>query len=138
MYQRLAHTAFRVRDMQSSLKFYCDVLGCKKIFELSNTEGKPWIVYLRIQGSQYVELFYDGNRPFETDDRSIAFMHFCFEVDDVQKMYDQVINAGYKGITAPKKGRDLGDHCMVLDPDGIKVEFVKMHPNAPQLIYHKI
>jgi catechol 2,3-dioxygenase-like lactoylglutathione lyase family enzyme len=138
MYKRLAHAAFRVKDMEKSLRFYCDVLGCEKIFELHDAEDQPWIVYLRIAGSQYVELFYHGDKPFDTDDHSIFFMHYCFEVDDLKTMYEKLIAAGYESVTAPKKGRDMGDHCMVKDPDGIKVELVTMHPNAPQLIYHKV
>ena len=135
MYKRLAHMAVRVKNMNQSLHFYCDVLGCKKIFEMHDLNDKPWIVYLRIQGSYYVELFHGGDRPLETDDRSIFFMHMCFEVDNVQEIATKITDSGYELVTAPKKGRDLGDHCMAKDPDGNLVEFVTMHPDAPQLKY---
>lgn len=132
MYKRLAHVAFRVKDMDASLRFYCDTLGCRRIFEIADAEGRPWIVYLRIQDSQFVELFFNGDRPFTPGERDIAFMHFCLETDDVAALYEKAVAAGYAGITAPKKGRDLGDHAMLLDPDGVRVELVKMHPDAPQ------
>ncbi|MBA7544513.1 hypothetical protein ES705_36869 [subsurface metagenome] len=57
MYEGLAHLAFRVKDMEKSLYFYRDVLGYKKIFDLHDVNDKPWIVYLRVVGSQYVEFF---------------------------------------------------------------------------------
>jgi catechol 2,3-dioxygenase-like lactoylglutathione lyase family enzyme len=64
MIQRMGHLAFDVADMDKSLHFYCDILGLTHAFDIADDHGQPWIVYLRVSGLPFIELFYGGkNRP---------------------------------------------------------------------------
>ena len=59
----IAHIAVTCKDMHESLRFYKEALGGTKAFEIARPgTGKPWIIYMALDGGQFVELFYDGTR----------------------------------------------------------------------------
>ena len=128
MIKGIAHVAYNVLDMQKSLYFYCDVLGFSKAFELADDAGNPWIVYVKIGNGQFIELFY-GNVSSNIEQ---SYSHLCLEVDDI---YDIAATIKSKGITLdvePTQGKDLNWQCWVKDPDGNRIEFMKMNVESPQ------
>ncbi len=71
LFKHLGHIALRVADLDASLAFY-DKLGFREMTRLLNDKGEAWIVYLRINDDQYLELFPKGvDRP-ETGPNSIG------------------------------------------------------------------
>ena len=70
--KEFGHLAFNVSDMERALHFYCDILGLEKAFTiripeniaermpgspLADMAGKENIVYLKIGGGVFLELF---------------------------------------------------------------------------------
>ncbi|MDL2229595.1 VOC family protein [Treponema sp. OttesenSCG-928-L16] len=128
----ITHLALTVKDMDRSVDFYCRVLGLKKAFEIAEPDtGAPWIVYLHLAKSQFVELFYNGTRenPWEPELR--GFNHICFEVDDIHKTAEHIKNAGYKLDKEPRLGADKNWQCWVTDPDGVRIELMQISPESP-------
>src|SRR6478609_9402070 len=56
----LAHIALRANNLERTLDFYTNKLGCKEILRLNWQDGKVWLVYLRVTDTQYLEIFPDG------------------------------------------------------------------------------
>lgn len=134
MITALGHTAFRVEIMEKSLHFYCDILGFRRLFDLDNDKGEPWIIYLKITEGQYIELFYNGTKKEAFDvNETIGFSHFCLEVNDVHEIVEQLRKNGVKLDVEPRQGPDLNYKCWARDPDGNRIEFLQMHPDSPQL-----
>ncbi|MBS4204843.1 VOC family protein [Lederbergia citrea] len=133
MIKGIGHLAFTVEDMEKSLHFYCDVLGFKKLFELNTEDNEPWIVYLKVCEGQFIELFYGGSKNVTMDHTTIGYSHLCLEVTDIHEIADHMKSHGLTLDVEPKQGLDHNYQCWVKDPDGNRIEFMQMHPDAPQM-----
>ena len=134
----IAHNAVTVRDMQESLRFYTEALGFIKAFEIDRPEnGAPWIVCLSVAPGQFLELFYGGTEDNPWRDTLIGFNHFCFEVDDIFTTVERVRSAGYPIDIEPKQGADLNWQAWVTDPNGIRIELMKIDPQSPQAAFER-
>ena len=132
----IAHNAVTVRDMDESIRFYTEALGFKKAFEFSHPEtGAPWIVYLYIRKGEFLELFYGGTEDNPWRDSLIGFNHFCFEVDDIFASVERVRAAGYPIDIEPNQGCDGNWQAWVTDPNGVRIELMKIEPDSPQAKY---
>ena len=110
----------------------------KKAFEIANPEtGAPWIVYLAIAPGQFLELFYDGTEENPWRDSLFGFNHFCFEVNDICQTVDRIRGAGYTIDIEPKQGADKNWQAWVTDPNGIRIELMKIDPESLQAKYWK-
>ena len=136
MITNIAHNAVTVADMEASLRFYTEGLGFRKAFEIPNPDtGEPWIVYLNICPGQFLELFYGGTEQNPWRHEHIGFNHFCFEVDDIHTAVEKVRQAGYPIDIEPKQGADLNWQAWVTDPNGVRIELMKIDPNSPQATF---
>lgn len=138
--KRINHTAVSVSDMARSLAFYRDMLGMELIFDSDVAEAEDLsavvgmaaargrVVWLRV-GDTMLELWqwdHPGGRPLPLDycpaDRGVT--HFALEVDDVDALYRQVIEAGFSATTEP---RDLGLHktTYIRGPDDEIIEILE-------------
>ena len=137
MITSIAHNAVTVKNMEESLRFYTEALGFKKAFEINRPEtGEPWIVYLNIAPGQFIELFYGGTEDNPWRDSLIGFNHFCFEVDDIFATVEQVRRAGYPIDVEPNQGADTNWQAWITDPNGIRIELMKIMPESPQARYN--
>jgi lactoylglutathione lyase len=133
MIKGISHAAFRVGDMTASLKFYCEVLGFKKAFELSKPDGSPGLIYIKVREGQFIELFY-GKEGDETHAQNgIGYTHLCLEVEDIEQFASHLRTHGIEITAGPKQGRDTNWQCWAKDPDGNRIEFMQMNPESPQM-----
>ena len=127
------HTMVRVRDVDASLRFYCDGLGLKEMRRMENPGGRFTLIFLAADESPEaeVELTYnwpdaDGN----TEDYGSArnFGHLAFRVADIYATCQRLLDMGY---TIHRPPRD-GHMAFVRSPDRISVELLqKGEPLAP-------
>jgi len=131
----MGHAAFRVRDLERSKQFYCDVLGLKPAFEmLPDEQGRGHIVYLYIANGQFLELF---PAPNAADDFSGgntgSYRHFQLEVDDLQRTITEIEARGLpRSPNPPRQGRDGNWQYWVTDPDGNRIELMQMASDSLQ------
>jgi len=140
MVKCFSHVAFVVKDMGKSLNFYCDILGFKKLFDFKEEDGSIRISYIKIGDGQFLELF-NGRKAKMTSEQDfnlshlldyLGYSHLCLEVDDIFKIAE-ILRLNNLLIVEPKVGRDLNYQCWGIDPDGNKIEFMKMEPDSPQM-----
>lgn len=130
---KIAHSAVTVKNMEETLRFYTQALGFRPAFELANPEtGEPWIVYLNICPGQFLELFYGGTEENPWKDSQIGFNHLCLEVEDIEEAVQNVRRAGYPIDIEPQQGSDHNWQAWVRDPNGIRIELMKIMPESPQ------
>ena len=99
MISGIGHVAIRCSDLAESLRFYTEVLGLRKAFELTRDDGSVWLVFWQISKDVFIELF-PGERMLKITGSSIGFTHLCLQVDDMQ--------ATLAHLAA--KGLDVGEH----------------------------
>ena len=128
------HTAFRVSDMEASIKFYREALGFEKAFEINDDNGNPWIVYMYIGDGQFIELFY-GDKNGERARGNIGYEHICLETLDIHKTADNIVKTGNPLDAAPDVKNDGNWQCWTHDPDGNRIEIMQMNADSLQKNY---
>lgn len=134
----IAHGAFNVKDMDITVRFYEEVFGFKKAFEMKRPEtGEPWIVYIYVGRDQFIELFYGGKNTIPYDDANIGFSHICFEVEDIKAVEQSIIDHGAPLDAEVSFGIDNNWQCWTRDPDGNRIEIMQMGEKSFQNEYIK-
>ncbi|MEQ1580668.1 MAG: VOC family protein [Steroidobacteraceae bacterium] len=115
------HTMVRVRNLEASLKFYCDGLGLKESRRVDNEKGRFTLIFLSapLDHGPEVELTYN----WDPEDYGIgrAFGHLAYEVDDIYAACQHLMD---QGITINRPPRD-GRMAFVRSPDRISVELLQ-------------
>jgi lactoylglutathione lyase len=129
----IGHVAFRVRDLQRALDFYCGKLGLREAFRLER-EGRPspWIVYLQLAENAFIELFPVPNDPVNAADPQASYSHYCLTVDDLQATLAEFAARGLEIAGEPKLGLDGNWQYWLTDPDGNRLELMQMMPDSLQ------
>jgi len=77
----IAHVAIRVRNLAASIAFY-QSLGYQQAFDLRH-DDIPYESFIKINDRQFIELY-----PATAKDPNIAFLHLCFEGEDLEAIHD--------------------------------------------------
>lgn len=144
MIERPHHTGLAVSDLERSLHFYRDVLGFELAFAWNPREeyirtliGYPkadvHAAILRMPGS---DLFLELQEIRDVDGRSVdtgtanpGVAHLAFYVDDCDGLYADLTAKGVSAVSEPVTptiGPNKGGRAVyMLDPDGVRLEFVQ-------------
>ncbi|MBQ4835536.1 MULTISPECIES: lactoylglutathione lyase [Pseudoalteromonas] len=130
------HTMVRVKDLDASLKFYCDLLGLVEIKRKESEKGRFTLVFLAAPGqleqaketfSPTIELTYNWDTEDYTGGRN--FGHLAFAVDNIYSLCEKIQRAG---VTINRPPR-CGHMAFIQSPDGISIELLqKDEPLPPQ------
>jgi lactoylglutathione lyase len=126
----------RVKDLDASLHFYCDLLGLEEIRRYDNEKGRFTLIFLaapndkeqaRQSNGPMVELTYNWDSEDYQGGRN--FGHLAYQVEDVYALCAR-LQAG--GVVINRPPRD-GYMAFVRSPDNISIELLqKGEPLAPQ------
>ena len=120
------HTMIRVRDLDASLRFFCDGLGLRETRRMENPAGRYTLVFLAADASPEAEVELTYNWPGEdgsTEDYGNArnFGHLAFRVEDI---YAKCAHLQALGYTIHRPPRD-GHMAFVKSPDDISIELLQ-------------
>jgi lactoylglutathione lyase len=131
MITQLAHTAYRVRDIDKSLDFY-GRLGIREAFRLNRDDGSLWIVYLQINENQFLELFPVATALVEPAPDNVSYHHFCLQVDDLEQSVAELVRNGVAIDRPIKMGLDGNLQAWIVDPDGNRIELMQIMRDSLQ------
>ena len=116
------HTMVRVKNIEKSLNFYCNLLGLEEIRRKDYESGKFTLVFLAPpnQTDSMIELTYNWNNSEEYSEGR-NFGHLAFEVDDIYEFTQKLMD---NGITINRPPRD-GRMTFVRSPDNISIELLQ-------------
>ena len=123
------HSMVRVRDLEASLRFYCDGLGLKQVRRMDNEAGKYTLVFLSADETPdaEIELTYTwGSQEDYGTARNSG--HLAFRVADIYQTCARLQAMGY---TINRPPRD-GHMAFVRSPDLISVELLQEGSLPPQ------
>ena len=123
------HTMVRVKDIEESKKFYCDLLGLEEVRRNDYEAGRFTLVFLAAkddiaqfqeQAAPALELTYnwDGDEEYEGGRN---FGHLAYRVDNIYETCQHIMD---NGVTINRPPRD-GRMAFVVSPDGISVELLQ-------------
>ena len=136
--RELGHVAFRCRDLERSVNFYCGILGFRKkcvltygdlaegirkkagdngyepsaerLKSLEEKKDRIWFLFVEVAPRQFLELFDAGDADEEMQSRGVALDH----------------EVGYN--------LDGNYSMWIHDPDGNQIEFIQYTEKALQFI----
>lgn len=133
LFDGLGHVALTVHDLDASLAFY-EALGFPEMLRLTRADGTPWIVYLRISDTLFLELFPGGGEARVPENGRTGLAHLCLTSPDLD-----ATEAGLRAIgIAPSQPRRVGAGVdgnrgmWIEDPDGNRIEIMEMAPDCLQ------
>lgn len=125
---RYLHTMVRVKDIDQSLNFYCNLLGMTEVRRMENEKGRFTLIFLassddlehaRQNLAPCVELTYNWDTEDYQGGRN--FGHLAYEVDDIYALCQKLMD---NGVTINRPPRD-GHMAFVRSPDGISIELLQ-------------
>lgn len=130
------HTMVRVKDIEESKKFYCDLLGLEEVRRKENEKGRFTLVFLAAKddvaqfnetSAPALELTYNWDP--EDYDNGRNFGHLAYRVDNIYETCQHIMDSGTIINRPPRDGY----MAFVVSPDGISVELLQRgEPLAPQ------
>lgn len=116
------HTMIRVRDVDATLRFFCDGLGLREMRRKDNPSGKYTLIFLAAPESPDAEIELTHNWD-STEDYGSArnFGHLAFRVDDIYATCDRLAKMG---VAINRPPRD-GHMAFVRSPDRISIELLQ-------------
>jgi lactoylglutathione lyase len=124
---RYLHTMVRVRDLDASLRFYCDALGLRELHRSEHERGRFTLVFLAAPNDDaaQVELTYN----WDPEDYKIgrAFGHLAYQVEDIYAACQRLADHGVVINRPPRDGR----MAFVRSPDSISVELLQKGTALP-------
>jgi catechol 2,3-dioxygenase-like lactoylglutathione lyase family enzyme len=139
---RLHHTGLTVSDLDRSVTFYRDLLGCEVLARqekeggylaaiLGYPDAHVRMAHLRIPGCEHViELFeylVPAGTHADVQPCNVGASHLCFIVSDLRLVYESLLERGVTSFVSPPVEVDTGINrgglaLYLRDPDGITVE----------------
>lgn len=118
----------RVKNLEDSLKFYCDLLGLKETRRKDVPAGRFTLVFLAAEESPEAEIELTCNWDTENYDEGRNFGHLAFAVDDIYATCQKLMDAG---VTINRPPRD-GHMAFVRSPDNISIELLQKGDHLPE------
>jgi lactoylglutathione lyase len=139
---RYLHTMVRVRDLDASLRFYCEGLGLEQVHRMESEKGRFTLVFLAAPadvaaaggwpadgrmptGLPCIELTYNWDPEDYTGGRN--FGHLAYRVGDIYAACEKLQGMG---VTINRPPRD-GHMAFVRSPDGISIELLQEGESLP-------
>jgi lactoylglutathione lyase len=116
------HSMVRVRDLDASLRFYCEGLGLREVRRRDVPQGKFTLVFLSAPDSPAAEIELTYNWDSAEDYGGARnFGHLAFRVEDI---YTTCARLQKMGVTINRPPRD-GHMAFVRSPDLISIELLQ-------------
>ena len=125
---RYLHTMVRIKDVDQSLRFYCELFGLVEVRRYENEKGRFTLIFLaapedegaaRNDKAPCLELTYNWDTEDYAGGRN--FGHLAYEVDDIYATCQKLMD---NGVTINRPPRD-GHMAFVRSPDGISIEILQ-------------
>jgi lactoylglutathione lyase len=112
----------RIRDVDATLRFFCEGLGLREVRRTDNAAGKFTLIFLSAPESPDAEIELTHNWGAIEDYGSARnFGHLAFRVDDI---YATCEHLARMGVTINRPPRD-GHMAFVRSPDLISIELLQ-------------
>ena len=115
------HSMVRIRDVDASLRFYCEGLGLIERRRQDNPQGKYTLIFLAAPGTPEAEIELTHNWDSEDYGSARNFGHLAFRVEDI---YETCARLQAMGYTINRPPRD-GHMAFVRSPDLISIELLQ-------------
>ena len=116
------HTMIRIKDINESLRFFCEGLGLKEIKRIESEKGRFTLLFLSAPNDEnaQIELTYNWDGD-DLGKGSRNFGHLAYRVNNIYETCQRLIDMGY---TINRPPRD-GHMAFIRSPDQISIEILQ-------------
>jgi catechol 2,3-dioxygenase-like lactoylglutathione lyase family enzyme len=145
------HVAFRVADLEASIRWYAAAFGAREALRVRWDDGTTRLAFVEYAPGHFLELFPDGQARAEEPADPIGYRHLAVVVEDLGAALDHLARTGVTPRRAPAtvrvrpagataspttyvsdtEGTALARIAFVADPDGNQIELVEVPPHSP-------
>tara|TARA_B100000700_G_C14891460_1_gene782917 strand:+ start:186 stop:611 length:426 start_codon:yes stop_codon:yes gene_type:complete len=117
------HTMVRIKNIEESLNFYCNLLGLKEVKRKDNEKGRFTLIFLAAENSTentgLLELTYNWDSEKYNGGRN--FGHLAYTVQNIYETCEHLMK---NGVIINRPPRD-GHMAFVKSPDEISIEILQ-------------
>ena len=121
--RKLLHTRYRLNDLETSVKFYTEILGLKELRRHKSPRGSE-LVFLQTPGSdELIELcHFPSSGPVQVQ---ADLTHLAFEVESLEEFGQHLAAHGLKYSDDPQMKENGGGFAFIDAPEGYEVELIQ-------------
>ncbi len=127
---RFGHVAFRVADVERSVKWYADAFGARKVYHAEPLAGRQELMFLEFAPGQHIEIFIHGSERFSAPAGAIGYQHYCLAVEDIDELICHLATLNVHPERPVREGRANYRITFVSDPDGNVIELMEIRPES--------
>ena len=116
MIKRIKFLGIPVRDQDRALRFYTEKLGFRILTDQQFSENQRWIELSIPRAETGVVLF----TPEGQEDRIGSFLNTSWEVDDIEKTYEELQTKGVE-FAGPPQTQPWGKFMIMKDSEGNQI-----------------
>ncbi|MCL4667847.1 lactoylglutathione lyase [Burkholderia pseudomallei] len=124
---RILHTMLRVGDLDTSIRFYTEVLGMRLLRKHDYPDGKFTLAFVGYEDeSQAAAIELTHNWDTDKYDLGTGYGHIAVEVEDAYAACEEVKKRG--GVVSREAGpmkHGTTVIAFIVDPDGYKIELIQ-------------
>ena len=122
---QLNHVGIAVADMDESIAFYTETMGYEEAFRVTNDADEPFLVYLRVSETTFVEL------TRANENSAPGLNHFGIQVADMESVRAMYEERGAEP-TETRRGSTQAILSNIFDPQGVRIELSEYPPDSMQ------
>ncbi|MBI4658907.1 MAG: VOC family protein [Verrucomicrobia bacterium] len=121
--RRLHHTRYRVNDLETTVKFYREVLGLRETRRHKSPRGSELVFLKAAESDELIEIcHYPASGPVQVQ---ADLTHLAFEVDSLEEFGKHLENIGYRYSEGPHYKENGGGFAFVDAPEGYEIELIE-------------
>src|SRR5215467_12360752 len=121
--KKLLHTRYRLNDLESTVKFYKDVLGLEETRRHKSPRGSELVFMKAPESEELIELcYFPDSGPVQVQP---DLTHLAFEVDSLEEFGRHLASLGQKYSDGPHVRENGSGFAFIDAPEGYEIELMQ-------------
>ena len=126
--KKLLHTRYRVNDLESSVKFYTEILGLTETRRHKSPRGSELVFLATPNSDEEIELCsYPSSGGVQVQE---DLTHLAFEVESLVEFEKHIQSLGVEYSDGPHMKDSGGGFAFIDAPEGYEVELIEKAPDS--------
>ena len=125
--KRLNHTRYRVSDLETTIKFYKEVLGLQETRRSKSPRGSELVFLKAPESEELIEICcYPSSGPVQVQP---DLTHLAFDVESLEEFGKHLEKLGIKYSDGPHLRPGGGGFAFIDAPEGYEIELLQRSSN---------
>ena len=126
--KKLLHTRYRVDDLETSVKFYTEILGLTETRRHKSPRGSELVFLATPNSDEEIELCsYPSSGGVQVQE---DLTHLAFEVESLVEFEKHIHSLGVEYSDGPNMKDSGGGFAFIDAPEGYEVELIEKAPDS--------